>query len=58
MARINRNKENILVKIPKSKNAKLTYTHTCVWCEEKFISARKTAFYCSNACKQKAYYYR
>jgi hypothetical protein len=34
---------------------RLKRIHNCICCGDKFYSARKTALYCSNACRQKMY---
>jgi formylmethanofuran dehydrogenase subunit E len=44
-----------LRKIKPNKKSRIYRHGTCEFCGEKFISARKTAHYCSNACKQAAY---
>jgi len=44
-----------VLKIKNCKHDRIKRIHTCEVCNEKFYSARNTAMYCSNACKQLAY---
>lgn len=51
---IKRNSKELFIKQTKSK-ARLIYEHKCKNCQCDFISNRKTAVYCSNACKVSFY---
>lgn len=55
MAIIRRNNIDYLIK---ESNGKVRYSKKCPVCECDFLSSRSTAKYCSNSCKQEAYYYR
>jgi hypothetical protein len=47
-------KEKLFIK--QNESGRVKYHKTCIVCGIKFISARKTAKFCSNACKQRKYY--
>lgn len=55
MVKIRRNNIDYLIK---ESNGKVRYSKKCPVCERDFLSSRSTAVYCSNSCKQGAYYYR
>jgi len=58
MATIRRSGKDYFIRNTKNPNVKVTFTHTCAFCDKDFISARTTARYCSGNCKQQAYYAR
>lgn len=53
MSTIRIGKELLVVRTCKSE--RLKRIHECNVCKRKFYSARKTAKYCSEACRQAAY---
>ena len=45
-------------KIRNCKGGRVQYSHTCDQCNDLFVSNRKTAKYCSEACRQKFYHHK
>ena len=55
MTLVRRGGRNYIVKVSEGR---VKFSKVCKWCGEEFLSARTTAKYCSNVCKQKSYRYR
>ena len=55
MGHIKRGDLKIKLRNTKTDTSRIFRQHTCEFCGELFLSARTTAKYCNNACKQKAY---